>query len=39
MFKPDQLQRVTKVPYKNIWERDRIKKEIAEQNGYELMVV
>ena len=39
IYKGNQFQRITKLPYTFIWQRDKIKKEIAEQNGFEVMVV
>ena len=39
IYKGNQFQRITKIPYTFIWQRDKIKKEIAEQNGFDVMVV
>lgn len=39
LYTGDQIQRVTNIPFSKVWEKDRIKKEVAEQNGFEIMVV
>lgn len=38
-FKPDYFHKVKKMTAQEIWEYDRIKKEKAEQHGYQVMVV
>ena len=39
IYKSSEKQKITNISYKKIWEKDKIKKEVAEQHGYEVMIV
>lgn len=39
IYKGSQKQKITNVPYKDIWEKDRIKRETAERKGFEVLTI